>query len=77
MVRVQLRKVGKLSAGNGLQKGVIDVALVAADVEAGFVRRVQRRAFAQALNQVRVGDEQASERDKVGTALLQATNNEL
>src|ERR1700722_20790736 len=45
---------------------IIGVALGAAAIERRLVRRVERRAASESLDQIGIGDERLSERDQVG-----------
>src|SRR5450631_715543 len=49
-----------------LQRRIVRVALGAAAIEGRLVRRVERRAALEALDQIRIGKERFSERDQVG-----------
>ena len=47
-------------------RGVVGIALLAAAVEGGLVRRVERRVFLQPLDEIGIGDEWLAKGDKIG-----------
>src|SRR5258708_14365026 len=61
----------------GLERRIIRIALRAAAIERRLVKRIERCALLQALDEVRVRDEWLAERDQFGRASVQHFGREI